>query len=424
LVDVGGVGVLLAGPSGAGKSECALELISRGNRLVADDAVELSREGDRVIGRASEAIGPHLEIRGLGILCVTDLYGPGAYAESVAVDLVCRLDPGRTDFDRTGRDDRRRGRARPAAATRGHELRRALRGAMAAREAPVVSRARVVFVSGLSGSGKSTAMAALEDLGFYCADNLPAPLVEQFLDLCTKATPPIEKIALALDAREAQFLTGMPAAIARVREEGYSVELIFLDSSEQALVRRYRETRRVHPLSPDGSVERGITAERLALRDVVQIADRVIDTSQLNVHQLKAAIVSGVSGQTRPTVVNVISFGFRYGTPEALELLFDVRFLPNPYFEVGLREQTGRDAPVAEYVLKATRGAAFFERLRDWLRFLLPLYDSEGKAYVTIGVGCTGGRHRSVVVAEALASTLRADGREVNVEHRDVEKST
>lgn len=295
---------------------------------------------------------------------------------------------------------------------------------MAAREAPVVSRARVVFVSGLSGSGKSTAMAALEDLGFYCADNLPAPLVEQFLDLCTKATPPIEKIALALDAREAQFLTGMPAAIARVREAGHSVELIFLDSSEQALVRRYRETRRVHPLSPDGSVERGITAERVALRDVARIADRVIDTSQLNVHQLEAAIVEGVSGQTRPTVVNVISFGFRYGTPEALELLFDVRFLPNPYFEVGLREQTGCDAPVAEYVLKSTRGAAFFERLRDWLRFLLPLYDSEGKAYVTIGVGCTGGRHRSVVVAEALASTLRADGREVNVEHRDVEKST
>ena len=197
-----------------------------------------------------------------------------------------------------------------------------------------MSRARVVFVSGLSGSGKSTAMAALEDLGFYCADNLPAPLVEQFLDLCAKATPPIEKIALALDAREAQFLTAMPAAIARVREAGHAVELIFLDSSDEALVRRYRETRRVHPLSPDGSVERGIAAERLALRDVALLADRVIDTSQLNVHQLKAAIVQGVSGQTRPTVVNVISFGFRYGTPEALELLFDVRFLPNPYFEV------------------------------------------------------------------------------------------
>ena len=286
-----------------------------------------------------------------------------------------------------------------------------------------MSRARVVFVSGLSGSGKSTAMAALEDLGFYCADNLPAPLVEQFLDLCTKATPPIEKIALALDAREAPFLMAMPAAIARVREAGHTVELIFLDSSDETLVRRYRETRRVHPLSPDGSVEQGIASERQLLRDVALLADRAIDTSQLNVHQLKAAVVSVVSGETRPTVVNVVSFGFRYGTPEALELLFDVRFLPNPYFEPDLRERTGREAQVAEYVLKSTRGAAFFERLRDWLRFLLPLYDSEGKAYITIGVGCTGGRHRSVAVAEALAATLRAEGREVSVSHRDVEKS-
>jgi UPF0042 nucleotide-binding protein len=190
------------------------------------------------------------------------------------------------------------------------------------------------------------------------------------------------------------------------------------------LVRRYRETRRVHPLSPDGSVERGIAAERQLLHEIALLADRTIDSSQLNVHQLKAAIVQGVSGQSRPTVVNLVSFGYRYGTPDALELLFDVRFLPNPYFESGLREGTGRDAPVSEYVLKSTRGAAFFERLREWLRFLLPLYDSEGKAYVTIGVGCTGGRHRSVAVAEAVAAALRAEGREVNVEHRDVEKST
>jgi UPF0042 nucleotide-binding protein len=267
-------------------------------------------------------------------------------------------------------------------------------------------------------------MAALEDLGFYCADNLPAPLVEQFLDLCLKATPPIDKIALALDAREAPFLVAMPAVLARLREAGHGVELIFLESSEQVLVRRYRETRRVHPLSPDGSVERGIAAERQLLRDIALLADRTIDTSQLNVHQLKAAIVQGVSGQSRPTVVNLVSFGYRYGTPDALELLFDVRFLPNPYFESGLREGTGRDAPVSEYVLGSTRGAALIERLREWLRFLLPLYDSEGKAYVTIGVGCTGGRHRSVAVTEAMAAALRGEGREVNVEHRDVEKST
>jgi len=283
---------------------------------------------------------------------------------------------------------------------------------------------RIVFVSGLSGSGKSTAMAALEDLGFYCADNLPAPLVEQFLDLCAKSSPPIEKIALALDARETQFLTEVPALLGRVRAAGHRVELWFLESSEQVLVRRYRETRRVHPLSPDGSVERGIAAERLLLRDLAALADRSIDTTQLNVHQLKAAVVQAVTGEGRETVANVVSFGFRYGTPEALELLFDVRFLPNPYFEEGMRDRTGREPDVAEYVLKSTRGAAFFERLRGWLEFLLPLYDAEGKAYVTIGIGCTGGRHRSVAVAEALAEGLRAGRREVNVEHRDVEKRT
>jgi UPF0042 nucleotide-binding protein len=284
--------------------------------------------------------------------------------------------------------------------------------------------ARVVFVGGLSGSGKSTAMAALEDLGFYCADNLPPPLVEQFLDLCAKSTPPIEKIALALDAREAPFLTAMPGVVKRVRAAGHAARLLFLESTEGVLVRRYRETRRVHPLSPDGSVEQGIAEERRRLQEVAALADRVIDTTALNVHQLRAAVVREVSGETRPTVVNLTSFGFRYGTPEALELLFDVRFLPNPFFENALRDRTGLEAQVSEYVLKSTRGAAFFDRLRDWLRFLLPLYDTEGKAYVTIGVGCTGGRHRSVAIAEALASTLREGDREVNVVHRDVEKST
>jgi len=283
--------------------------------------------------------------------------------------------------------------------------------------------ARVVFVGGLSGSGKSTAMAALEDLGFYCADNLPPPLVEQFLDLCAKSSPPIEKIALALDAREAPFLTALPALLGRVRDAGHETMLLFLETTEAVLVRRYRETRRVHPLSPDGSVEQGIAEERRRLHDVAALADRVLDTTRLNVHELRAAVVREVSGEARRTVVNLASFGFRYGTPEAPELLFDVRFLPNPYFEEALRDGTGLDAPVAEYVMKSPRGAAFFERLRDWLDFLLPLYDSEGKAYVTIGVGCTGGRHRSVAVTEALAAELREGGREVNVVHRDVEKS-
>jgi UPF0042 nucleotide-binding protein len=265
-------------------------------------------------------------------------------------------------------------------------------------------------------------MAALEDLSFYCVDNLPVQLVDQFLDLCAKSEPPIEKIALAIDTRETGFLEAVPAVVEQLRARGGDVALLFLDCANQALVDRYRETRRVHPHAPGGTVEAGIAVERRLLVDVARLADHVLDTSALNIHQLKAAVVQYVSGTARPTVINFVSFGFRYGTPAAAELLFDVRFLPNPYFEDRLRALTGENAEVREHVLKHPRGAALTERLRDLLGFLLPLYDAEGKAYVTIGIGCTGGRHRSVVIANALAGALRASGREVNVQHRDVEK--
>jgi UPF0042 nucleotide-binding protein len=281
---------------------------------------------------------------------------------------------------------------------------------------------RIVFLAGLSGSGKSTAMAALEDLGFYCVDNLPVQLIDQFLALCAQSEPPIEKIALAIDTREPRFLAGVPAVIEQLRERGAEVSVLFLDCANDALVSRYRETRRVHPQSPSGTVEEGIAIERRLLVEMARLADQVIDTSSLNIHQLKAAVVQYVSGAARPTVVNLISFGFRYGTPPSAELLFDVRFLANPYFEERLRWLTGQAPEVSEYVLKTQRGSALQERLRELLGFLLPLYDAEGKAYVTIGIGCTGGRHRSVVVAEVLAGELRAAGREVNVEHRDVER--
>jgi UPF0042 nucleotide-binding protein len=282
---------------------------------------------------------------------------------------------------------------------------------------------RIVFVSGLSGSGKSTAMAALEDQSFYCVDNLPAQLIEQFLSLCSNAVPPIEEIAIAIDAREAPFLSEMPRVVKALRKTHPRVEVIFLDAGNETLVNRYRETRRVHPLAPDGSVEEGIERERRLLVDVARLADKVIDTSALNVHQLKAAVVRFIAGEVRTTVVNIVSFGFRYGPPSSAELLFDVRFLPNPYFERHLQNRSGLDAEIAEYVLGNDVGAGVFARLLDLCRYLLPLYDQEGKAYLTIGIGCTGGRHRSVVIAEALVAALREDGRELNVEHRDVGRS-
>ena len=285
------------------------------------------------------------------------------------------------------------------------------------------SSPHLVFVAGLSGSGKSTAMAALEDMGFYCVDNLPAQLVTQFINLCALSNPPVERIALALDAREERFLASFPAVAGELRAEGRAVEVLFLDCSDEVIEKRYRETRRVHPLSPEGSVALGVAKERALLADAASLADKVIDTTGLNVHELKARVTAHVLGESRPTVVSLVSFGFRYGTPQAVELLFDMRFLPNPYFEEHMRDLTGREAVVADHVLDSSRGREFLLRLKDFISYVLPLYDDEGKAYVTIGIGCTGGRHRSVAITEALAVWLNDLGREVNVDHRDVERA-
>jgi len=281
---------------------------------------------------------------------------------------------------------------------------------------------RIVVVSGLSGSGRTTAMGALEDLGFYGVDNLPPQLIGQFVDLCAKASPPIRDIALALDAREAAFLEHFPSVVEAIRAGGARVEVLFLDCADEVLVGRYRETRRVHPLAPAGTVEQGIARERALLGDVARLADRTLDTSQLNIHQLREAVVGLATGARRRAVVNLLSFGYRYGVPPAAELLFDVRFLPNPHFEPALRPRTGLDPEVAKFVLEDSRTRELLSRLRGFLDYALGLYDAEGKAYLTIGIGCTGGRHRSVSVSEALGEGLRADGREVNVQHRDVGK--
>lgn len=281
---------------------------------------------------------------------------------------------------------------------------------------------QIIFVTGLSGSGKTTAMAALEDLSFYCVDNLPAPLMPQLLDLCEKATPPIDKVALAVDAREKSFLQRFPDAVRELRAAGREVRVIFLECADEILLNRYRETRRVHPLAPAGTVGEGIARERELLADLARLADLQIDTSDLNIHQLKETVIRSVSDSVRQTVVNVISFGFRYAIPRNVELMFDVRVLPNPYFDPELRDSTGLDEATAAHVLKSARGSALLERLSDLVEFFLPLYDAEGKAYVTLGIGCTGGQHRSVAITEALASRMRAAGREVNVEHRDLRR--
>jgi UPF0042 nucleotide-binding protein len=288
-----------------------------------------------------------------------------------------------------------------------------------------MSAPRVVFVSGLSGSGKTTAMNALEDLGFYCVDNLPAQLTSQVLDLCTQAKPPIEKIALAIDAREERFLRELPPVLDELRRSEARVRVLFLDCATDVLVNRYRETRRVHPLSPTGSVEEGIARERELLAEVARLADLRLDSSDLNVHELRRAIAEWADAgeAARGPVVSLVSFGFRHGLPRGADLVFDVRFLPNPHFEPRLRPRTGLDSEVASFVIDTPSAKQLLEHLRGLLVFLLPLYEREGKSYLTVAIGCTGGRHRSVAVLEALASLLRRLGQNVSVTHRDVEKN-
>jgi UPF0042 nucleotide-binding protein len=288
-----------------------------------------------------------------------------------------------------------------------------------------MSTPRVVFVSGLSGSGKTTAMNALEDLGFYCVDNLPAQLTSQVLDLCSQAEPPIEKVALAIDAREERFLRELPPVLEELHRSEARVRVLFLDCSTDVLVDRYRETRRVHPLSPGGSVEEGIARERELLAEVARLADLRLDSSDLNVHELRRAIAEwiGAEAHARGPAVSLVSFGFRHGLPRGADLVFDVRFLPNPHFEPRLRPRTGLDPEVAQFVLESAPARELLGRLRELLAFLLPLYEREGKSYLTVAVGCTGGRHRSVAVLEALAGELRRLGQNVSVTHRDAEKA-
>ena len=283
---------------------------------------------------------------------------------------------------------------------------------------------RVVIVSGLSGSGKSTAIRALEDIGFFCIDNLPVVLLPKVIELFPRKTEEIEQIALVVDAREGRFLPECQQTLERVRSEGGRVEVIFLDCSDSVLQRRYSETRRRHPLSPDGSVEEGILAERKALETLRQGADRIIDTSHLNPHQLRQMVQDHFSHVHPGHEMNVamVSFGFKHGLPPLVDLVFDVRFLPNPYFVPELREKVGTDEPVADFVLENKEAGMLIDRVVDFVETFRPFYDREGKSYLTVGIGCTGGRHRSVAIAEAVGLRLNSGGVPVVVRHRDLER--
>jgi UPF0042 nucleotide-binding protein len=281
---------------------------------------------------------------------------------------------------------------------------------------------RMVVVTGLSGSGRSAALKAFEDMGFYCVDNLPLTLLPAFVDFACGSEQAVRS-AIGIDIREKDFPQRFPALHRDLKFRGNPVETLFLDASDQTLVRRFSETRRPHPLARGTTaLIDGIRKERTALEEVKKLADRIVDTSDYTVHDLRQAIERNYSdaGTGRPMVITLITFGYKFGVPYDMDLMFDLRFLPNPHFVPELRDHTGEDPRVREHVMAGADSAEFITRLRQFLEYLLPRYRSEGKSYLTIAFGCTGGRHRSVAVAIAVAERLREIGYEVNLKHRDM----
>ena len=293
-----------------------------------------------------------------------------------------------------------------------------------ARPPPPPDGPQLVIVTGVSGSGKSTALRALEDAGFYCVDNLPIVLLEKLLQLSGHTAGEVSRIAAVVDARDVRFLPEAPRIISELRQLGIQLTVLFLDATDESLVRRYSETRRRHPLSGDsGTVLDGVGAERQALEGLHAVADEVVDTTSLNVHDLKRLVGRRfVSGEGAQLGVTVVSFGFRYGIPPHADLVLDVRFLPNPYFVPELRARVGTEPAVRDFVLAQPDAQAFLDRLYDFGGFLLPRYKAEGKSYLTIAIGCTGGKHRSVAIAGELSRRLEVAGQSVRLWHRDLEK--
>jgi len=282
----------------------------------------------------------------------------------------------------------------------------------------------VVIVTGLSGSGKSTAIHVLEDVGYYCIDNLPVVLIQRFLELCGNSQESIQKVALGVDIREREFFAAYPRALDELRQSGYQVQVLFLDAADEVLVRRFSETRRPHPLGGESGPLDGIRRERELLAGLRELADRILDTSTLTVHQLRDELrdLYRELPQGDSLTVLLVSFGFKFGVPSDVDMVLDVRFLANPFFVDELRPRNGCDEAVASYVLEQDETRRFLTLAEDLLRFALPNYRREGRRYFTLALGCTGGRHRSVAVAEHFAQNLGREGYSVQVQHRDISR--
>ena len=281
----------------------------------------------------------------------------------------------------------------------------------------------MVLLTGLSGSGKGSVLRAFEDLGYYCVDNLPVDLIPNFVARFERGIGEFERAALMVDAREGEMLRRLPEIYRRLRKQ-HNLTLVFLDAGDEALVRRFSETRRPHPLDRGAGVRDAVRRERQLMAPIRKMADAVLDTSRFTVHELREFIIERfLKAGRQPLLVSVVSFGFRYGVPQDADLVFDVRFLPNPHFIPRFRPFSGSDKRVARYIHSLPQTKKFLKQVTALLKFLLPHYIREGKSYLTIAFGCTGGRHRSVAIAESVARALHKGGPAVRVAHRDVNRS-
>ena len=284
---------------------------------------------------------------------------------------------------------------------------------------------RFVIVTGMSGGGKSTAQKILEDAGFYCVDNLPVSLIEKFVELIAMPNSEITKVALGLDVRADQSFEDATRILEQLKQKGYQFEILFMDANESALIKRYKESRRNHPLSEDGRLEEGVRKERKILEKIRKNADYVIDTSNLLKRELKEELdrIFVQNKEYNSLMVTVMSFGFKYGIPADADLVFDVRFLPNPYYIEDLKPLTGNDKPVSDYVMNAEESHIFLDKLTDMVQFLIPNYVKEGKNRLVIAIGCTGGQHRSVTLANELYTRIKDQGNYgIKLYHRDIKE--